>query len=264
MKNVSYDVSNIVFSGSYHNYLYDNKKYPVYYKQNKHDPYENQPSNEPINISEERIVKGKKENIIEKRVKVKIKLETLDKSKCEYDPSRFPGAKIRFTEEDGIQVTFLFFSTSKFVCTGLDDEKSITKAVELLTNYLNVNNIPVSEPETHIVNIVANGLVGNNIDLNSATWKLNNVIYEPEVFPGLIYHHDKDCVVNKDKIPEGFTHTVVLIFMSGKAVITGLKTFEHVAFAVQDLKDLLKLKNLNYHDDDLKDTEFELDIDKLL
>ncbi len=52
-------------------------------------------------------------------------------------------------------------------------------------------------------------------------------MYEPEQFPGLIYRMDKPRVV-------------LLIFSSGKMVITGAKREEEVAEAVNTIYEILK------------------------
>lgn len=251
-----YEISNTVFSGGFKYVLYNNEKYPIYYKNSTKDPYDAAPSNEPINIIEN--------DKTERKIKLFIDLNTLDKSKSNYDPSKFPGAKIRFELNNDLGATFLFFSTSRFVCTGLKKPDMIKDALNLLTEFLNNNNIIVIEPFANIVNIVANASIGNNIDLNSTVVKLNDVIYEPEVFPGVIYHHNLESVVNKKKAPKNYTRSVALIFMSGKAVITGIKDFDSLSFIVKDLRDLMKQKNLSFNDNDLQNGDFELDLDKLI
>ncbi|GAH28052.1 unnamed protein product, partial [marine sediment metagenome] len=61
-----------------------------------------------------------------------------------------------------------------------------------------------------IVNIVASGDLHTYIDLNMAAVVMENVMYEPEVFPGVIY---------RMLDPK----TVFLIFSTGKVVCTGAK-----------------------------------------
>jgi transcription initiation factor TFIID TATA-box-binding protein len=61
-------------------------------------------------------------------------------------------------------------------------------------------------------NIVAMGQIGKAIDIENLSTKLPNIIYEPEQFPGAIYHA---------KELQGAS---ILIFGSGKVVIAGLRT----------------------------------------
>ena len=47
--------------------------------------------------------------------------------------------------------------------------------------------IKVANPEITIQNIVASGDLHTLIDLNKGAIVMENAMYEPEVFPGLIY-----------------------------------------------------------------------------
>ena len=69
------------------------------------------------------------------------------------------------------------------------------------------------KPEINVQNMVASADLGTKLNLNAITLGLGmeNVEYEPEVFPGLVY---------RIKVPK----IVVLIFSSGKLVVTGGKT----------------------------------------
>jgi transcription initiation factor TFIID TATA-box-binding protein len=84
----------------------------------------------------------------------------------------------------------------------------------------------MGKPNIIIQNIVASGNIQNNIDLEMAADLLDNVMYEPEQFPGLIYRMSDPKVV-------------LLVFASGKLVITGAKSDENVNEAVYKLYDLL-------------------------
>jgi len=73
-----------------------------------------------------------------------------------------------------------------------------------------------------VQNIVASGDLHTAIDLNLAAVVMEYAMYEPEVFPGLIYRMQDP-------------KTVFLLFSTGKIVCTGGKTEEMVAEAVQKL-----------------------------
>jgi transcription initiation factor TFIID TATA-box-binding protein len=77
-------------------------------------------------------------------------------------------------------------------------------------------------PEITVQNIVANGDLKEELNLQAIAigLGLETVEYEPEQFPGLIYRLDKPDVV-------------VLLFGSGKLVITGGKTLDEVDAAVE-------------------------------
>ena len=83
------------------------------------------------------------------------------------------------------------------------------------------------EPEIKIVNVVVSTKIGDNIDLEEVAMILENAEYEPEQFPGLVYRLDDPKVV-------------VLIFGSGKVVITGLKSEEDAKRALKKILDTIK------------------------
>ena len=75
-------------------------------------------------------------------------------------------------------------------------------------------------------NIVASGNLRNSVDLEAAADLLENVMYEPEQFPGLIYRMSNPKVV-------------LLIFTSGKIVCTGAKSDKMVIEAVNKIYEML-------------------------
>ncbi len=125
----------------------------------------------------------------------------------EYNPERFPGLIMRITEP---KATFLIFTTGKMVITGLRRADEASAGVKKVIKYIKRAGINVSNPEITIQNIVASGDLHTYIDLNMAAIVLENVMYEPEVFPGVIYR------IQDPK-------TVFLIFSTGKVVCTGAK-----------------------------------------
>jgi transcription initiation factor TFIID TATA-box-binding protein len=77
-------------------------------------------------------------------------------------------------------------------------------------------------PEIEIQNIVASASLGAELNLELAAYALPDVIYEPEQFPGLIYRMREPKVV-------------ILLFTTGKLVITGAKKEEYIRTAVENL-----------------------------
>ena len=130
----------------------------------------------------------------------------------EYNPERFPGLIMRIKEP---KATFLIFSTGKMVITGLKRADEASPGVKKVVKYLKKAGINVSNPEITIQNIVASGDLHTYIDLNMAAIIMENVMYEPEVFPGVIYRM-------------GDPKTVFLLFSTGKVVCTGAKNKEIV------------------------------------
>ncbi|MDJ0271634.1 MAG: TATA box-binding protein, partial [Aigarchaeota archaeon] len=90
-------------------------------------------------------------------------------------------------------------------------------------------------PQIEIQNIVASIDLHGRIDLERAATTLENVMYEPEQFPGLIYR------MNSPKV-------VILMFASGKLVCTGAKYEKDVYDAVNKLQQLLEEKELISYD----------------
>jgi transcription initiation factor TFIID TATA-box-binding protein len=87
------------------------------------------------------------------------------------------------------------------------------------------------EPIIEIQNIVASIDLFGRIDLELAANTLENVMYEPEQFPGLIYRMSSPKVV-------------ILMFASGKLVCTGAKTEREVHEAIRKLSEELREKGL--------------------
>ncbi len=152
---------------------------------------------------------------------------------AEYRPKKFPGLVFRLKKP---KTTTLIFSTGKMVCTGAKSEKMARSAVEKVVGELKDNGIFIlGKPETVIQNMVATANVHGNVDLEAAADILDNVMYEPEQFPGLIYRM-KDPKV------------VILLFASGKLVCTGGKSAEMVDVAVSKLYDILEEDELIYYE----------------
>ena len=143
----------------------------------------------------------------------------------EYRPKRFPGLVFRIKKP---KTATLIFSTGKMVCTGAKSEKLARRAVHKVVRELKKGGIVIlSKPKIVIQNMVASGNLHGRIDLEIAADVLENVMYEPEQFPGLIY---------RMKDPK----TVLLLFASGKLVCTGAKSEEMVYESVAKIFEVVK------------------------
>ena len=85
------------------------------------------------------------------------------------------------------RATILIFSTGKMVVTGMRKANQAERVVEKVVKNVKKAGIKLSNPEIVIQNIVASGDLHTNVDLNMAAIVMENAMYEPEVFPGLIY-----------------------------------------------------------------------------
>ena len=152
---------------------------------------------------------------------------------AEYNPKKFPGLVFRLKKP---KTTTLIFSTGKMVCTGAKSEKMARSAVEKVVRELKDKGIFIlGKPETVIQNVVATANVHGNVDLEAAADIFDNVMYEPDQFPGLIYRM-------------GDPKVVILVFTSGKLVCTGGKSAEMVDVAVAKLRSILEKDELIYND----------------
>ncbi len=148
---------------------------------------------------------------------------------AEYNKKRFPGVVLRMTDP---KIAALVFGSGKVVLTGAKSLASLTDGLHALVKLMREMNIDIIDhPTYNVQNIVTSADLGSRINLNkiAMTLSLDKIEYEPEQFPGLVYRLDDPKVV-------------VLLFGSGKLIITGGKVTEDAKRAVdkilQDLKDL--------------------------
>lgn len=147
----------------------------------------------------------------------------------EYKPAQFPGLVFRLQKP---KTATLIFSSGKMVCTGAKSEQESIKAVQTVVRLLKKEGFLIKhEPIIEIQNIVASIDLHAKINLEQAAQKLENVMYEPEQFPGLIYRMMEPKVV-------------ILMFASGKLVCTGAKYEREVYEAVYKLKRVLEENQL--------------------
>ncbi|NAZ27006.1 MAG: TATA-box-binding protein, partial [Thermogladius sp.] len=123
-----------------------------------------------------------------------------------FRPDQFPGLIFRL---DKPKATALIFRSGKMVVTGTKSTNELIDVVKRMIRILARHGIRISgKPRIQIQNIVASGDIGALVNLERAAYMLEDSMYEPEQFPGLI-HRMRDPRV------------VLLIFSSGKMVITG-------------------------------------------
>ncbi len=137
----------------------------------------------------------------------------------EYNPKKFPGLVMRNRDP---KATTLVFANGKMVITGMRYATEAPTVVECVIKRVSQCGVEISLPVITIQNIVASGDIKCSIDLNMAAVVMDNVMYEPEVFPGLIYRMSDP-------------KTVFLLFSTGKVVCTGAKNKEMVSEACENL-----------------------------
>ena len=139
---------------------------------------------------------------------------------AEYNKKRFPGVVLRMQDP---KIAALVFGSGKVVLTGAKSIDSLSRGLEILVEKLRGLGIEIPENPTYKVqNIVTSADLGTPINLNKIAvgFNLDKIEYEPEQFPGLVYRLDDPKVV-------------VLLFGSGKLIITGGKVPEDAQRAVR-------------------------------
>ena len=155
--------------------------------------------------------------------KIEVELEG-----TEYNKEKFPGLVYRVKAP---KAAFLIFTTGKVVCTGSKNVENVRTVIITLAQTLKsigFENINL-EPEIHVQNVVASADLKTHLNLNAIALGLENIEYEPEQFPGLVYR------IKHPKV-------VVLIFGSGKLVITGGKSPEECEESVRIVR--MQLANM--------------------
>ncbi|MBX0325181.1 TATA-box-binding protein [Halomicroarcula sp. F13] len=141
-----------------------------------------------------------------------------------YDPEKYPGMYLRF-EEDAPLITV--YRTGKFIITGADSEEESYSFRERFLNLFSDMDV-IERPENKwfsIQNYVCTAELGQNLNLNALVISLGleKTEYEPEQFPGLIYRPDNG-------------NCVILVFATGKVVITGSKQTADAECCFADFK----------------------------
>ncbi|MDL0134781.1 TATA-box-binding protein [Halobacterium salinarum] len=145
---------------------------------------------------------------------------------AQYNPEDFPGVIYRLTDPKS---TTLIFDSGKAVCTGATTIDDVHDALSIVFEDLRDLGINITDtPPIDVQNIVCSGSLEQSLNLNAIAigLGLEDVEYEPEQFPGLVYRVDSPDVV-------------VLLFGSGKLVITGGTTPDDAHHALETIHERL-------------------------
>ncbi|MFW9824674.1 MAG: TATA-box-binding protein [Candidatus Thorarchaeota archaeon] len=161
-------------------------------------------------------------------------LATLDKqiTNSQYDSNRFPGLFIRFNNP---KCVIIIFRNGKLILTGLKSSQDIELAIKrLILKLEEINSVRLLKRkiEHEVVNIVVTANFFQKINIDAAAINLRNAIYEPEVFPGVIYNSVESI------------KSVFLIFSTGKVVLTGLRNEKVIESILVNFGRLLKEEHL--------------------
>ncbi len=141
---------------------------------------------------------------------------------ADYNKERFPGVVYRTTNP---KTAALIFGSGKIVCTGAKSIADVSSGLNKVFDKLKAMGIDIpKKPEITIQNIVASADLHTVLNLNAIAigLGLENIEYEPEQFPGLVY---------RLSVPK----VVMLLFGSGKLVVTGGKKPEDAEAAVEKI-----------------------------
>ncbi len=137
----------------------------------------------------------------------------------EYEPEQFPGAILKLKQPKS---SLLLFKNGKIICTGCRSEREVQEAIDktqkMLLNFTK-SKAKRGKPAFTVENIVASASMNVELDLYSIAYKVQEVEYEPEQFPGAIF---------KLKQPK----SSLLLFKNGKIICTGCKSEKEVIEAL--------------------------------
>ncbi len=175
------------------------------------------------------MIEVKVENIVASTIFAeKLDLDMIAQSleEAEYEPEQFPGLVYRLSDP---KTATLLFRSGKANCTGAKNIEDVRRTVDIIADKLRKLGVDVYKNlEIIIQNIVATADLGGELNLiETATGLgLENVEYEPEQFPGLVYR------IKEPKV-------AMLLFASGKIVCTGARSTEDASKAVEKLSEEL-------------------------
>jgi transcription initiation factor TFIID TATA-box-binding protein len=161
---------------------------------------------------------------------VEIDLEPLsaDILEAEYNPANYHGMYLRFTEDSPLVTVY---RSGKYIITGAGTTEELFEIrSKVLDRFEEIGIIPDEVDDGFsIQNFVCQADTGRTVNLSAAAigLGLERTEYEPEQFPGLVYRPDEyDCVL--------------LLFGSGKVVITGASDIDVAQEAFDDLFAIIK------------------------
>ncbi|KJE96314.1 Tbpl2 protein [Capsaspora owczarzaki ATCC 30864] len=159
-------------------------------------------------------------------VTLDLKTITMQARNAEYNPKRFAAVIMRIREP---KTTALIFASGKMVCTGAKSEHDSREAARKFAKIIQkVGYKNAKFLDFKIQNMVASCDVKFPIRLEGLVLGHSTFAsYEPEIFPGLVYHMVSPKVV-------------LLIFVSGKVVLTGAKEKEQITTAFNNIYAVLK------------------------
>ena len=145
--------------------------------------------------------------------------------KSMYEPELFAGLVHRCVMPS---CTVIMFASGRIVSTGINDMRFYKSGISsTLQTISHINNTPYTIRDLKIVNMTSLVELGYKIDLNKNLKLFKNATYDPASFPSIIARIKGD----------NFNGSL-LIFSTGKVIITGTKSIKDL----EQMKDYLKKK----------------------
>jgi len=139
---------------------------------------------------------------------------------AEYNPRRFAAVIMRIREP---RTTALIFKSGKMIVTGAKNESDSKQASKIYAQIVQKVGFNVVLKDYKIQNMTATCDVGFPIRLEGVLFThAANATYEPEIFPGLVYRMTEPKVT-------------ILVFVSGKIVVTGAKCEDTLSTAFTNI-----------------------------
>jgi len=137
-----------------------------------------------------------------------------------YQPRRFNGLIFRMLNP---KTSFVIFRTGKVIATGVKTEKDLKESVAKLYNFLNARNYPKVEITNY-----------------TASFSFETCIYIDQFYK----RYQKLCILEKELFPAlklqlSFPKLTVLIFHTGKIILTGTANLKVIERAVKQVKFML-------------------------
>ena len=224
----------------------------------KEEKSTNMDTNNNISIPQPRIVNIV--SMVKLCTNLRLREIALQCSNSEYNPSRINAVIMRIKKPKSAA---LIFNTGVIIVLGAKTQEESRSAAKIFAhNIKNLGYENVKFKDFKVVNIVATCDLQFSIKLTQLSIKLNTKLtkknqdkklcfYEPDTFPGLIYHMRK---------PE----LTVLVFKSGKVNFVGAKNREDIFDALQKIYPLLcKYKNEIILNKDKSEEESEMEFSNL-
>lgn len=156
--------------------------------------------------------------------KLDLKAIALRARNAEYNPKRFAAVIMRIRDP---KTTALIFASGKMVVTGAKSEQTSKLAAQKFSRIIHKLGFNTKFADFKIQNIVSSCDTQFSIRLEGLAFAHSNFCsYEPELFPGLIYRMVKPKIV-------------LLIFVSGKIVLTGAKMRDEIYEAFDNIYPVL-------------------------